>query len=170
MLDDLRLSVARFYLQIRGTLPKLPRGQLPCFSDRPSHEVKRAMPLVPGFDRKLTRRSIFFRAGASLVCAPAIVRAASLMPVRRLTWLTWPDEPMSAGLCERLFYRSLDNDLRAGRMTTVHNGRTVSVVDAQRLVGRARVRGWIRGSQLQILAYQRSPVARFCPPRITGQF
>jgi hypothetical protein len=32
----------------------------------------------------MTRRSIFTGAAASLLCAPAIVRAASLMPVRSL--------------------------------------------------------------------------------------
>ena len=32
----------------------------------------------------ISRRSIFIGAAASLLCAPAIVRAANLMPVRRL--------------------------------------------------------------------------------------
>jgi hypothetical protein len=32
----------------------------------------------------ITRRSIFIGAAASLLCAPAIVRAASLMPLRGL--------------------------------------------------------------------------------------
>jgi hypothetical protein len=32
----------------------------------------------------LTRRSIFVGAAASIICAPAIVRAATLMPVRSL--------------------------------------------------------------------------------------
>ena len=36
------------------------------------------------YDLQMTRRSIFLGAAASLLCAPAIVRATSLMPVRRL--------------------------------------------------------------------------------------
>jgi hypothetical protein len=32
----------------------------------------------------MTRRTVFFGAAASLICAPAIIRAASLMPVRTL--------------------------------------------------------------------------------------
>jgi hypothetical protein len=35
-------------------------------------------------DTGMTRRSIFFGAAASLTCAPAVVRAASLMSVRGL--------------------------------------------------------------------------------------
>jgi hypothetical protein len=35
-------------------------------------------------DYRMTRRNIFTGAAASLICAPAIVRAASLMPVRGL--------------------------------------------------------------------------------------
>ena len=98
------------------------------------------MPLIPGFDRKLSRRSICFGATASLLFTPAIVRAASLMPISRLTL---SNEVMSAGLCERLFYRSLDNDLRAGRMNTLHNGRIVAVDKAQRLIAHARSQAWL---------------------------
>ena len=35
-------------------------------------------------DGLITRRSIFIGAAASLICAPAIVRVTSLMPVRRV--------------------------------------------------------------------------------------
>ena len=35
-------------------------------------------------DYRMTRGNIFIGAAASLICAPAIVRAASLMPVRSL--------------------------------------------------------------------------------------
>ncbi len=52
-------------------------------------------------DRNLvTRRSIFIGAAASLLCAPAIVRAANLMPVRRLPF---PYGPQYAGFVERLY-------------------------------------------------------------------
>ena len=33
-------------------------------------------------DYRMTRRNVFIGAAASLICAPAIVRATSLMPVR----------------------------------------------------------------------------------------
>jgi hypothetical protein len=68
----------------------------------------------------VTRRSIFIGAAASLVCAPAIVRAASLMPVRRMRVRI---APQYAGFCERLMYQSLDSNLKAGRMSTVLNGK-----------------------------------------------
>ena len=60
----------------------------------------------------MTRRSIFIGAGASLICAPAIVRAASLMPVRGLPLqLLSPLGEFYRGC----FYHSLDNGLRTGR-------------------------------------------------------
>ena len=40
--------------------------------------------LISNHDGLITRRSIFIGAAASLICAPAIVRATSLMPVRTL--------------------------------------------------------------------------------------
>ena len=105
---------------------------------------------IPGFHRKLTRRSIVFGvAAASLLGAPAIVRAANLMPISRLIL---PNEVMSAGLCERLFYRSLDNDLRTGRTRTVHNGKIVTVGEAHGWVGRARLQGWLPVDGLQSTA------------------
>ena len=88
----------------------------------------------------ITRRSIFMGAGASLLCAPAIVRAASLMPVRTLIL---PADRPRAGFCERLLYRSLDSDLRAGRMKTNLNGKIVSVAEGQRMVAYARAQGWV---------------------------
>ena len=92
------------------------------------------------YDRKMTRRSIFVSAAASLLCAPAIVRATSLMPVRGLIL---PIERPHAGFCQRLFFHSLDTGLRAGRVTTVLNGSIVSKADARRLVASARAYGWL---------------------------
>jgi hypothetical protein len=43
--------------------------------------------------RELTRRSIFVGAAASLICRPAIVRVASLMPIRQLIVSTVPINP-----------------------------------------------------------------------------
>ena len=45
--------------------------------------------LISNHDGLITRRSIFIGAAASLICAPAIVRATSLMPVRRLRATDW---------------------------------------------------------------------------------
>jgi hypothetical protein len=70
-------------------------------------------------DSLITRRSIVIGAAASLMCAPAIVRAASLTPVR---CLRGPIGPRYAGLCQRLMYQSLDSNLTAGRMSTTLNG------------------------------------------------
>jgi hypothetical protein len=43
------------------------------------------------------------------------------------------------------FYHSLDSDLRAGRsMSTVSNGKIISVAEAHRMVARARAEGWRR--------------------------
>ena len=89
---------------------------------------------------RISRRSIFVGAGASLLCAPALVRATSLMPVRRPVLATgrrW------AGFCERLFYHSLDHDLRAGRLDPTLYGRIISEAEARRLVAYARANGWL---------------------------
>ena len=69
-------------------------------------------------DYRMTRRSILIGAAASLICAPAVVRAASLMPVRSL-----PLQSLSplGEFYRGCFYHSLDHGLRTGRsMTTSH--------------------------------------------------
>ena len=91
-------------------------------------------------DRLVTRRSIFIGAAASVIYAPAVVRAASLMPVRALRG---PIGPHYAGFVERLMYAMLDNNLRSGRMSTVLNGEIISEADARRLVAGARAQGWL---------------------------
>ena len=88
----------------------------------------------------ITRRGILGDASAILICAPAIVRVVNLMPVRNLRG---PIGPQYAGFVERLFYHSLESNLRTGRMSTVCNGRKVSVADARRLVAHARAQGWL---------------------------
>ena len=90
-------------------------------------------------DSRITRRSVVIRAAASLICAPAIVRAASLMPVRGL-----PLQVLSplGEFYRRCFYHNLDFDLRTGRgMSTVENGKIISVADARRMVAYARAQG-----------------------------
>jgi hypothetical protein len=97
-------------------------------------------------DYRMTRRSILIGAAASLICAPAIVRAASLMPVRGL-----PLQFLNLEFLDPLgqfyrsnFYNNLDNDLRAGRsMSMVRNEKIVSVAEARRMVARARAEGWL---------------------------
>lgn len=88
----------------------------------------------------ITRRSIFRGAAASLVCAPAIVRAPSLMPARGLRL---PVGRQYAGFVERLYYHALDSDLRVGQMSTHLNGKIVSMADARQTVARARAYGWL---------------------------
>jgi hypothetical protein len=94
---------------------------------------------ISNHDNLITRRSIFVGSAALLICAPAIVRATSLMPVRGLRG---PIGPQYAGFCERLFYHSLDCGLRAGRISMVCNDKIVSAADARRMVAYARAQGW----------------------------
>jgi hypothetical protein len=96
--------------------------------------------LISSHEGLITRRSIFIGAAASLICAPAIVRATSLMPVRRLRGAIGPQY---AGFCERLMYQNLDSNLRAGRMCTVLNGKIIPEADARRMVAYARAQGWL---------------------------
>jgi hypothetical protein len=100
------------------------------------------MPGIPDqhHDSLITRRSIFTGAAASLICAPAIVRVTSLMPVRRPPS---PFGPQYAGFVERLMYQSLDSNLRAGRMRTTLNGKIIPEADARRMVARAQDYGWL---------------------------
>ena len=89
----------------------------------------------------ITRRSVLIGAVASLICAPATVRATSLMPVRGL-----PLQPLSplGEFYRGCFYHSLESDLRADRsMSTVIDGKIVSVGEARRMVAYARARGWL---------------------------
>ena len=91
----------------------------------------------------ITRRGIFIGA-ASLLCAPAIVRAANLMPVRRLPF---PYGPQYAGFVDRLFLHALENSLeaglRAGRTSIELCGRTIQVDSARRRVAFARAHGFL---------------------------
>ena len=95
---------------------------------------------ISNHDGLITRRSIVIGAAASLICAPAIVRAASLMPVRRFRG---PIGPQYAGFCERLMYQSLDSNLRADEMSTVLNGKIIPEDNARWMVAYARVQGWL---------------------------
>jgi hypothetical protein len=73
-------------------------------------------------DSRMTRRIVFFGVAASLICAPAIIRAASLMPVRTLQLGALNPE---GEFYRRCFYHLLDSDLRAGRAMSVRNKSSV---------------------------------------------
>src|ERR1022692_5030567 len=100
-------------------------------------------------DYPMTRRNTFIVAVASLICAPAIVRAASLMPARGLPLQFLNPErkiPKTVGEWYQLsFYNNLDNDLRAGRAMTYGpiGGKTNSVAEGYRIVAHARAEGWL---------------------------
>ena len=98
-------------------------------------------------DNLITRRGIFIGAAATLICAPAIVRAASLMPVRSLILPIKRSSRLNplGEFYRRNFYHSLDFDLRTGRSMsmTVENGKIVSVAEARRMVAYARAQGWL---------------------------
>jgi hypothetical protein len=90
------------------------------------------------------RRRFVLSAAASLVCAPAIVRAASLMPVRALIL---PVVRQWAGFVERILFASLAAGLEAGRVTTTLNGSVVSEAEARRIVAYARTNGFLSPSR-----------------------
>lgn len=90
----------------------------------------------------LTRRTLLIGAGASLLCAPAVVRAASIMPVRQV--IVSSPRPY-AGFADRLFFDALDRSLKSGRMTTVRNGKLVTEAEALRWVAHAQHHGWLKG-------------------------
>ena len=92
--------------------------------------------------RLITRRSIFIGAAASLLCAPAIVRATNLMPVRRLPF---PFGPQTEGFVERLRFQFLEGALRSGwgdkRHGPVVGG--ISEAQARRAVAYAQAHGFL---------------------------
>ena len=101
-------------------------------------------------DNLITRRGIFMGAAASLIFAPAIVRATSLMQVRKIILpikdASYPG-PQYAGFVERLRYDFLDKALRHGWDDKRH-GRVVggmSENDTRKAVAHAYAQGWLKG-------------------------
>ena len=97
-------------------------------------------------DYRMTRRSIFIGAAASLLCAPAIVRAASLMPVRSLILpiVQWPRLNGLGHFYRRNHYHYLNFQLRTGLpMTDVEDGKIISVAEGHRRVAQAWAQGWM---------------------------
>jgi hypothetical protein len=98
-------------------------------------QTSRPLVLSPMF----TRRRLFVGGVTSLICAPAIVRAESLMPIRALTV---PMQPVHAGFIERLRFHWMEQVLKNG-WTTEH-ARTfggISENEARRQVVYARMHG-----------------------------
>jgi hypothetical protein len=97
----------------------------------------------------LTRRGIFVGAAASLICAPAIVRATSLMQVRG--WILPFVEPAKqgpyyAGFVERLRYQYIAGALRRGWEEDQRRGSAVpglSESDGRKAVAHAFAQGWL---------------------------
>ena len=97
-------------------------------------------------DHRMPRRSLLIGGAASLICAPAIVKVGSLLPVRGLPLqLLTPELLNPEGQFYRgCFYRSLDGDLKAGRAMSVRSDeKIISVAEAQQMVARARAKGWL---------------------------
>jgi hypothetical protein len=92
----------------------------------------------------ITRRSILISAAASLICAPAIIRVTSLMPVRRLPF---PFGPQYAGFVERLYLNALERGLqaalRAGRPNVEISEQNILIKDVRRQVAHARAHGFL---------------------------
>jgi hypothetical protein len=93
-------------------------------------------------DAQMTRRSIFVGAASMVIFAPSIVRATSLMKVRRLIF---PIERPSPGFIERLRFQYLDGALKRG-WDVERDGQVVggiSGIQARRSVAYARMNGWL---------------------------
>jgi hypothetical protein len=87
----------------------------------------------------LTRRRIFVVGVAWVICAPAIVRAESLMPIRALIV---PMQPLHAGFIERLHFHWMEQVLKNG--WTAERARTfggISENAARHQVTYARMQG-----------------------------
>ena len=111
---------------------------------QPSSKEGYLTALIPIPDHgHITRRSILTGAVASLICAPAIVRVANLMPVRRLPF---PFGPQYAGFVERLYLHALEShvrDLKPDQTTIYFNNGTMAVDDARRKVAFAQAHGFL---------------------------
>ncbi len=98
----------------------------------------------------LSRRRALIGMTSTLVCAPAIVRAAHLMPVRGLIMPINILEPALSdtpqeGFVRRLLFASCDSDLKAGRAKSSFgfNGGRLSEKEMRDLVAYARKWGFL---------------------------
>jgi hypothetical protein len=97
-----------------------------------------AQSVIHRSDLHVTRRRII----GAFVCAPAIVRVTSLMPVRALILPAVSAGPQHAGIVERIMYDVVDQNLRAGRATILADD-VISLAEARRMVAHARAQGWL---------------------------
>jgi hypothetical protein len=100
-------------------------------------------------DCVITRRGIFIGAAASVICAPSLVRAARLMPVRNLDIAT---DQIYPGFCERLRLNCIETALNRGwrieEDSLTFGG--ISEDHARNSIANARARGWIKqGDKMQ---------------------
>ena len=89
----------------------------------------------------LTRRRILIGGLASVICAPAIVRAESLMPLRALIV---PMQPLHAGFVERLRFHWLELALKkewTDKAALTFGG--ISENEARRQITYARMHGFL---------------------------
>jgi hypothetical protein len=89
----------------------------------------------------LTRRRFFVAGIASLICAPAIVRAESLMQIRALIV---PMQPLHAGFVERLRFHWLELALKkewTDEAALTFGG--ISENEARRQITYARMHGFL---------------------------
>jgi hypothetical protein len=98
---------------------------------------------------KVGRRSFSVGAGVSLISAPPIVRAASLMPIRALSALT---EPVHMGFVDRLRLYFAAKLLAAGwdieRARALNCG-GMSEADARRMVANALRHRWVSATAVE---------------------
>jgi hypothetical protein len=103
----------------------------------------------------MDRRNFLVAAPASLLCAPAIVRASSLMPIKVVDWtpLALPTneiwkrgESPSAGWAERVGYQMMDHVLKTGwtpeRAASFYGGTSESKM--RNMVAYARRHGFLK--------------------------
>ena len=89
----------------------------------------------------LTRRRMLIGSLASLICAPAIVRAESLMQIRALIV---PMQPLHAGFVERLRFHWLELALKkewTDKAALTFGG--ISENEARRQITYARMHGFL---------------------------
>lgn len=122
---------------------------------QPSLAKRRALRILLKLpnDHHLSRRNILVGIATSLVCAPTIVRSASLMrvhgvvmPMGRLHWeLDHPGEPYPyEGFVRRLFFYQCDSALKAGRPGNFVYGEPLTEEKMSRIVSYARRYGFLR--------------------------
>jgi hypothetical protein len=97
----------------------------------------------------MTRRTLVVGAAAFVIRAPAIVRVASLMPIRGVPLqLITPKRRILKTMgdwYQFCFYNNLDKDLKAGRAMTYGpiGGKPNSVAEGHQIIARARALGWL---------------------------